>query len=123
MNIDKVRNQVHIPDEFLISEKFQVDQYHNPYLTKLTIKIHPQISSINNKTFFKLWNPIYDHDQISIRQSLPLYKSSKLLLSMYWRQDIRKNYNLTHLGGIISYKFDNGIKLKWRNMVGISMLN
>ena len=85
------------------------------------MKLYPDLSVIDKKSY-KFFIPLYDQDRIAIRQSLPLYKSPNLLFSLNWRQDIRNTFNLTHIGANVSYKNANGLKIKLKNMTGVSML-
>lgn len=86
------------------------------------MKLYPNLAEINKKSGCKLFLPLYNHNRIAIRQTLPLYKSSKFMFSLSWRQDIRNTFNLTHIGGNMSYSQANDLKVKMKVMTGISLL-
>jgi hypothetical protein len=66
--IDIVRPKLQIPDDSRIA----LNQYRNPYLSKLTIKILPHYSKINGPT---LIDPLQNHNNVAIVQSLPLWRN------------------------------------------------
>lgn len=66
--LDIARPKINISDDM----KIGINQYRNPYLTKLTIKVLPQYSKINGPT---LMHPLENYNNISICQSLPLWRN------------------------------------------------
>lgn len=66
--LELVRPKLEIPDDSRIS----INQYRNPYLSKLTIKILPHYSKIKGPT---LISPLENHNNVAITQSLPLWRN------------------------------------------------
>lgn len=66
--LDLVRPKFTIPEDSRVS----INEYKNPYLSKLTIKILPHYSKINGATFI---SPLANHNNVAIVQSLPLWRN------------------------------------------------
>lgn len=89
--LELVRPKLEIPDD----TKITINQYRNPYLSKLTIKILPQYAKINGPT---LIHPLDNHSNVAIVQSLPLWRNEKFRIGLLWQQNIRSNFNRSHIG-------------------------
>ena len=90
--LDKVRPKILIEED----SKVAINEYKNPYLAKLTIKVLPQYSEI--KTLDLLLPPVRKPINFSVVQSLPLWRNEKLRIGFLWQQNLRNNYNRSHFG-------------------------
>ena len=89
--LDLVRPKLTIPED----SKIKINEYRNPYLSKLTIKILPHYSKIKGPT---LISPLYNHNNIAITQSLPLCRNENFRIGLLWQQNIRNKFNRSHIG-------------------------
>lgn len=74
--------------------RYQLDQFHNPYLSKLNIKLTPR-PQIRTNT---LLSPLSMQNNLYISQSIPLYKDEKLKLALIWKQYVTHKYARAHFG-------------------------
>jgi hypothetical protein len=113
--LDLVRPKLDIPDD----NRIGINHYRNPYLTKLTIKVLPQYSHIKGSTFL---NPLENHNNVAIVQSLPLWRNENFKIGLLWQQNIRNAFNRSHIGFLTEYNLKNNYTFKSKNLVGSSFL-
>lgn len=82
------------PEFQYTSSRYQLDHYHNPYLSKLNIKLTPR-PQIRTNT---LLSPLSMQNNLYISQSIPLYKDEKLKLALIWKQYVTHKYARAHFG-------------------------
>ena len=96
--------------------KITIDEYKNPYLTKLTIKVLPQYSQIDSS---KIIAPPFEKPiNFSIVQSVPLWRNEKFRLGLLWQQNIRNNYNSSNFGFSSEYYLYKNLTLKSKVLAG-----
>lgn len=113
--LDLVRPKLTIPDD----SKIKINEYRNPYLSKLTIKLLPNYTQINGPT---LINPLESHNNVAITQSLPLWRNEKFRINLIWQQNIRNKFNRSHIGFLAEYQINRNYGIKTRNLIGSSFL-
>ena len=84
--IEKIRNK----DIAFLDSRYTVDKFHNPYLSKFTLKLTPATIDKDKTSGSYLISPFYPSNQLYLSQSLPIYKSQKFRASLVWKQSVKK---------------------------------
>lgn len=113
--LELVRPKLTFPDDSRVT----INQYRNPYLSKLTIKILPHYSKINGPTFI---HPLSNHGNVAIVQSLPLWRNEKFRIGLLWQQNIRNSFNRSHIGFSAEYRHLRNYVFRTKNLIGNSFL-
>ena len=104
-----------------LETRYAIDTFHNPYLSKFTLKLEPNTANIKSKNAHFL-SPFDVTHNIYISQSLPIYKSQKFRTSLIWKQYLKNKIGRAFIGLSSEYKADNNWTVKTRIMTGSSFL-
>ncbi len=92
--IEKVRNN----EIGFLESRYAIDKFHNPYLSKFTLKLSPSTADLEKQPSKYLISPFDPSNHLYISQSLPIYKSQKFRASLIWKQAIKKKMGRGFIG-------------------------
>lgn len=92
--IEKVRHN----DIAFLESKYAIDKFHNPYLSKFTLKLTPATISNEKNAKTHFISPFDPSNYLYLSQSLPIYKSQKFRTSLIWKQSIQKKMGRGFIG-------------------------
>lgn len=73
---------------------YELDAFHNPYLSKLIVKQIPKMDQANSHFV----NPMDHNNNTYISQSIPMYRDESYRLAFVWKHSVAGIFSKSYFG-------------------------